>query len=302
MALDLSKAFDKMNHHALFIKLMKRHFPLELIIILEKWFSSCYTCVNWYGVKSLFFSVNIGVRQGGVLSPLLFAIYLDDAVKNVCSYGLPLSIVLYADDIMLLSSSLITLQKLLSVCEKELIYLGMSINVKKSCCLRIGSRCNASCENLTITGGLKLPWVEEIRYLGIYIIKGHCFKCSLNHAKRSFYRSANSIFGKIGRVASEEVVLDLIAKKCIPVLIYGLETCTLNATDQRSINYPVIRFLMKLFKTCNTNLITDVQLYFNFLNPSVIVAMLRSKFLSRFNNSDNMLCKICAMFDVNLPS
>lgn len=78
-----------------------------------------------------FFSVNIGVRQGGVLSPLLFAIYLDDAVKNVCSYGLPLSIVLYADDIMLLSSSLITLQKLLSVCEKELIYLGMSINVKK---------------------------------------------------------------------------------------------------------------------------------------------------------------------------
>ena len=62
-------------------------------------------------------------------------------------------------------------------------------------------------------GGLQLPWVDEIRYLGLYIIKGHCFKCSLNHAKRAFYRSANSIFGKIGRVASEEVVLDLISKK-----------------------------------------------------------------------------------------
>ena len=93
-------------------------------------------------------------------------------------------------------------------------------------------------------GGLQLPWVDEIRYLGVYIIKGHCFKCSLNHAKRAFYRSANSIFGKI---ASEEVVLDLISKKCIPVSIYGLEICTLNVTEQRSLNYLVTRFLMKLF-------------------------------------------------------
>ena len=56
---------------------------------------------------------------------------------------------------------------------------------------------------ITMGGRNSLP-------LGIYIIKGHCFKCSLNHAKQAFYRSANSIFGKIGRVASEEAVLDLI--------------------------------------------------------------------------------------------
>ena len=78
------------------------------------------------------------------------------------------------------------------------------------------------------------------------------------------------------------------------MLTYGLEICTLNVTEQRSLNYPVIRFLMKLFKTCNIDIITDVQLHFNFLNPSAIVAKLRSKFLIRFNNCDNMLCKICA--------
>ena len=111
------------------------------------------------------------------------------------------------------------------------------------------------------------------------------------------------MFGKIGRVASEEVVLDLISKKCIPVLIYGLETIILNASEQRSLNYPVIKFLMKLFKTCNIDLISDVQLYFNFLNPSTtIVANLRSKFLKRFTNSDNLLCKICSSFDVNIFS
>jgi len=37
-AIDLSKAFDKVNHHALFIKLMKRHFPPKLLIVLENLF------------------------------------------------------------------------------------------------------------------------------------------------------------------------------------------------------------------------------------------------------------------------
>ena len=39
------------------------------------------------------------------------------------------------------------------------------------------------------------------------IMRSTKFKCSLDHAKKSFYRSANGIFGKVGRIASEEVVL-----------------------------------------------------------------------------------------------
>jgi len=41
--------------------------------------------------------------------------------------------------------------------------------------------------------------------------------------QKSFYRDANAIFGKIGRLATEEVVLQLIKSKCIPILLYGLE-------------------------------------------------------------------------------
>jgi len=275
---------------------MKRQFPVEILVILEKWFSCCFTCVKWYGVKSTFFSVNIGVRQGGVLSPLLFAIYLDDVVKNVCmsQYGSILSIVLYADDIILLSPSMFALQKLLRTCEEELVYLDMSINVKKSCSIRIGPRCNSSCENLSTIEGLKLPWVDEVRYLGIYILKFRYFKCSLDHAKRSFYGSTNAIFGKIGRIASEEVVLELISKKCLPVLLYGLEVFTLNITEQRSVNFPFTRLLMKLFKTSSIDNINDIQYYFNLCQPSKMVERSRINFLKRYNDSDNILCKICA--------
>jgi len=42
-----------------------------------------------------------------------------------------------------------------------------------------------------------------------------------------FHRAANSIFGKVGRVASEEVVIQLISSKRMPILLYGLETCAL---------------------------------------------------------------------------
>jgi len=53
------------------------------------------------------------------------------------------------------------------------------------------------------------------------------FKCSLDYAKRSFNRAANAFFGKIGRVASEEVTLQLLYGACVPVLLYGLEICPL---------------------------------------------------------------------------
>ena len=61
------------------------------------------------------------------------------------------------------------------------------------------------------------------------------FKCSLSHAKKLFYRSANAIFGEIERIASEEVVLHLIISKCIPIILYGLEACPLTKSDLQSI-------------------------------------------------------------------
>ena len=296
-ALDLSKAFDKMNHHALFIKLIKRNIPVELLCILESWFSSCYTCVKWYGYKSTFFQIKIGVRQGGVLSPFLFAIYLDDVAKLVCqhAYGSPLSIILYADDIILQSTSVHALQILLTVCETELIYLDMLINTKKSCCMRIGPRFNVPCASIITLSGESLPWVEEIRYLGIYIVNFRYFKCSLDHAKRSFYRSANAIFGKIGRLASEEVIIELIAKKCLPALLYGLEACVLNVTEKRSINFPCNRFLMKLFCTYDIQVINEIQLYFNFAEPAALLERRKANFLKKYENCGNLLCQLCTV-------
>ena len=46
-AIDLSKAFDRVNYGALLLKLMQRNIPDNLLCIFESWFNNCYTCVKW---------------------------------------------------------------------------------------------------------------------------------------------------------------------------------------------------------------------------------------------------------------
>ena len=100
----------------------------------------------------------------------------------------------------------------------------MSLNAGKSCCMRIGSRFDKPCANVNVCthDGRQISWVKELRYLGIFIVSSRNFKCSLDHAKRSFYRAANSIFGKIGRIAPEDVLIELLKTKCMPILLLSL--------------------------------------------------------------------------------
>ena len=106
--IDLSKSFDRMNHHGLFVRLMQRRIPTKLLCILEQWFMTGSTCVKWNSFVSDF--LTCGVRQGGVLSPYLFAVYIDNVFEYVSDSGLGctikrycMSIFMYADDMILLS-------------------------------------------------------------------------------------------------------------------------------------------------------------------------------------------------------
>ena len=96
---------------------------------------------------------------------------------------------------------------------------------------RIGPRCDITCSIITNVTGVIITWVFELRYLGVILVKSGSFKVCLDYAKRSFYRAANAIFGKRGRLASEEVTLQLIVSKRMSMLLYGLEACTLTKSQ-----------------------------------------------------------------------
>jgi len=65
-------------------------------------------------------------------------------------------VIIYADDILLMALTVSSLESLLTACEKELTFLDMSINVKKSSCIRIGHRCNVTCASIMTSHGQPL--------------------------------------------------------------------------------------------------------------------------------------------------
>jgi len=170
-----------------------------------------------------------------------------------------------------MAPSLSELQRLFSVCESELKWLDLCINTKKTCCIRIGPRHDIKCSNIVTSDGLALPWVNEIRYLGIFISRNRRFKCSFANSKRSFYRSVNAIFGKVLSTATVDVILHLINSKCLPVLLHGLEVCPLTKADMHSLDFCVNRFLMKLFCTNNISIVDECRHFFNFELPSELL-------------------------------
>ena len=99
--------------------------------------------------------------------------------------------------------------------------------------MRFGPRFNVTFAKLTTLGGDLLAWVGICRYLGVYFSSARTFKCCLDNCKASFYRSFNAIYGRLGRCASPEVIVHLLSSKCMPVLLYGLDSCPANVTELR---------------------------------------------------------------------
>ena len=119
--LDASKAFDLVNHEVLFQKLLKRGLPLPVVRFLSSWYHDQQMRVRWEQSLSSSFGVSNGVRQGSVLSPVLFSVYLDELLdmlsdSNVGCYwgGHFAGAVCYADDIVLLAPSASALRRMLS--------------------------------------------------------------------------------------------------------------------------------------------------------------------------------------------
>jgi len=145
--LDATKAFDRVQYCKLFSCLMDRKLPFVVLCLLCKFYTSHVTCVLWNGSQSNWFGVINGVKQGGVLSPVLFCVYLDRLLKVVCSPGAGCfigavftGILAYADDIVLLAPTPQVMRRMLVTCEDYAAEFCTLFNASKSKCIICMSR------------------------------------------------------------------------------------------------------------------------------------------------------------------
>ena len=146
-ALDATKAFDYVDHTILIDKLIRRGVPPCFLGVISNWYSKLSAVVRWNHVLSDKFYVLGGVRQGGVLSPVLFNLYVDELILQLEHDGYGCSIggtffgcVMYADDVLLLSASVNGLQLMINTCSTYGDEHCIQFNTNKSVCTKFGNK------------------------------------------------------------------------------------------------------------------------------------------------------------------
>ena len=288
--LDASKAFDRLVHSGLFLKLMQRNVPLMFLNIIISWYDNLKCCVKWGDQYSDWFFITAGVRQGGILSPDFYSIYVDcliqklkDSKKGCYFRKYFASAFFYADDMVILSPSIHGLAALLKLCEDYCDEWDICLNGKKSKNLYFGKRIDISFE-LCLNGNI-IEWVNEWVYLGVTLKSGKVFDCSVKDRIRKFFRCANSILRIDGR-SNDMVMPRLLEAHCVPLLTYAIEIIYVsNRDERRQLRVAYNSLYRKIFHYRWTESVSALQKFLGRPTWEELVEKRRSKFVKRIQRA-----------------
>ena len=172
--MDIKSAFDRVSHGKLFQKLLYRGAPYYIVAILKTWYDHQRLFVVWGSCISSSFGMSNGIRQGSLISPHLFNIYIDELNHILSNSKLGCHIgnsscnnFAYADDLAILAPSAMGLNELLDICRKFANDNLIEFSTRKTVVLLIRSRkCRIVSKPNIYLGSTVLSYVREFKYLG----------------------------------------------------------------------------------------------------------------------------------------
>lgn len=177
LSLDASKAFDRVQYIKLFKLLMSRKMCPIIVRFLTYMYSRQRISVRWGNEQSQEYSISNGVKQGGVMSPILFAVYLDELLLKLKDLGFGCHVgptfagaIAYADDVCLLAPSLCSLRQMLNVTEQFANQYQVKFNPNKSILVVLGRHTFVNAPQLSFMGQL-IPCALSAKHLGLQIGK-----------------------------------------------------------------------------------------------------------------------------------
>ena len=250
--IDYSKAFDCVQHEALWKIMIDMGFPIHIIKLIKNLYNEQSATVRINGETSEWFKAEQGVRQGCIISPYLFNIYAENIMRqiyceeyfkhfhslNIGGHDLPE--LRYADDTVLLSTTPEGLEKLIMSVKRHSEVQNLFLNAKKTKIMKTDKSkqhpdIKVNNENIEV--------VKEFQYLGTIIThNGNIFR----EIKRRCAMALQKLkkMKKLWQGTSKTTRIKLLRSCIFPIATYGSESWTINKNAERIIS----SFEMKCYR------------------------------------------------------
>ena len=300
MMLDASKAFDRVEYTKLFSLLVDRSLCPVVCRLLMFMYTNQRLCVKWGSHVSRELSILNGVKQGGILSPILFTVYMDVLLLRLKRAGLGCHIgnffmgsVGYADDVVLLAPTVHALKSMLNICDNFGTEYQVLFNASKYQLLHY-STSKVIIENI-VNNNQVIECKDAATHLG-HIVGPFAKTKVIQDGIDKFVTSLNGIIASF-HDAYSDVKYRLFKAFCMS--LYG---CVLWDFDsnfmskfyvtwrkgiRRLLGLPFLTHSKYLAEICN-DIPINLQLYKRF-----------NKFLFKVCNSQNILVNVCGKLAIS---
>ena len=248
--MDLEKAYDRIDREAMWGILSMYGISGQLMKAIQSLYERSEACVRVCREESEWFKVGVGLRQGCVMSPWLFNLFMDGVMREVRERAGDVGVALwdarenneymvkwlmFADDTVLLSDSEEKLSRLVqefgNVCHRW----KLSVNEGKSKIMRIGKVGEENEVNISLSNR-RMEEVDTYRYLGVEISNDSGMEDEVNHRiaeARKAWGSLKDIWKK--RHISREAKVGMFEGIIEPSLLYGSEVWVMKTRDRKRI-------------------------------------------------------------------
>ena len=225
--LDIKSAFDCAWHPAILAALLKKSCPLYLVRLVKNFLSNRKAHLT-HKESSLEKTINLGCPQGGVLSPFLWNVMLDDVLRLI--FPFPCKIIAYADDLTVITShrdpmqATLNLQKACDIIGLWLKGVKLSLNAIKSVFV-IFHRFRAPLPPLSLViDGVTILTSQSVTFLGFLLDAQLKWSRHINEkciaAKKAIF-AVNSCLRKSWGFDRERLLF-LYRSVVEPILLYGV--------------------------------------------------------------------------------
>jgi hypothetical protein len=173
-----------------------------------------------------------GVKQGGIMSPVLFTMYVDDLLIRLRDSGLGCRIkdeyigaIAYADDITLICPSIRGINTMLKICKNFADEFEILFNEKKTVCIKFG---NNVCTNEHIVfNGVNINWQDSVKHLGNIVNISNTDNSDCEYKSSIFIGSVNKLLSNFGTV-QPDILCNLFYSYCCS--LYGCQLWKFNTS------------------------------------------------------------------------